>query len=475
MKLNDNYSNKKDFQHLNKFDFSKNDSFGLLIQNKNSKNANEKKNNINELNADPRLELTLKYLDIISTLPTFTTNNIFFNDLLLLSRNDLIELGFSLVERNRILNFSQEFKKFGKKYNIQEINKFFSEFQNLNMRLISFKNNNIQSIQFNEQNEIGNNYINNINNENNKSNKKKLNYNNINYDNIHPSITNTNNTNNDSSYINEKNFQRNSSNKKNSIDNKHNLFSRIYINKYQLNKINYNLNNNDIQLMNNNISSNKIKNHKNYPEIAYQKSLNSKIANNNINHNYSQNYQEIDSNKLVRQNSKTSKNSNYSKNSKSRLATISKSFLPPSTSSGTIVQKYQDLTDEIDNYFKKYNDYQENTKNKKKKYQMITSSNHNKRIYIQILKNNIKSNNKIFIDKTKNNNLNNTNTFNSLNYNINFNENNSNNNINNELQMLKLKELQKKKQDLKERLISICDKENKKKEIVNYLNGEDYN
>ena len=106
---------------------------------------------------------------------------------------------------------------------------------------------------------------------------------------------------------------------------------------------------------------------------------------------------------------------------------------------------------------------------------MITSSNHNKRIYIQILKNNIKSNNKIFIDKTKNNNLNNTNTFNSLNYNINFNENNSNNNINNELQMLKLKELQKKKQDLKERLISICDKENKKKEIVNYLNGEDYN
>ena len=44
---------------------SKNDSFGLPIQNKNSKNAIEKNNNFNELNMDPILELTLKYLDII--------------------------------------------------------------------------------------------------------------------------------------------------------------------------------------------------------------------------------------------------------------------------------------------------------------------------------------------------------------------------------------------------------------------------
>jgi inorganic pyrophosphatase len=41
---------------------------------------------------------------------------------------------------------------------------------------------------------------------------------------------------------------------------------------------------------------------------------------------------------------------------------ISKSFLPPSTSSGTIVQMSQNLAEEIDNYFKKYNDYKENKK-----------------------------------------------------------------------------------------------------------------
>ena len=120
--------------------------------------------------------LTLKYLDIISALPTFLTNNIFFKDLLLLSKNDLVELGFSLVERNRILNFSQEFKKYGKKYSIQEINNFFNEFQNLNMRLITI-NNNIQSLPTNEENEI----TNNINNERLSTNQKS-NYNFLNYD-----------------------------------------------------------------------------------------------------------------------------------------------------------------------------------------------------------------------------------------------------------------------------------------------------
>ncbi len=483
MKVNDNYSNKNDFLYLTKLDFSKNDSFGLPIQNKNSKNAIEKNNNFNEVNMDPRLELTLKYLDIISTLPTFITNNIFFNDLLLLSKNDLIELGFSLVERNRILNFSQEFKKFGKKYNIQEINKFFSEFQNLNMRLITFNSNNIQS---NEENGIEINYMNNPNNNKNISNKKKSNYLYINYDNNHSNIPNTNNSNNDFSYINEKFnekfYQRNSSNKKNSTNNnfyqKSNLVSGKYNNnnsKIQLNKSNYNLNNNDIQLMDNYISYNKIKNKKNYSENTYQKPLNLNINHNNINHDYSQNYKEIDSIKLVRQNSKTSKNSNYSKNSKSRLATISKSFLQPSTTSGTIVQKYQDLTEEIDNYFKKYNDYKENKKNKKKKYQVITSSssNHNKKNYNPIFKKCINSNNKNYIDKKKNSNLNNINYINSINNN-NFNENNMDNNLNDELEkMQKLQELQKKKKELKEKFDSICDKENKKKEIVKYLDEEE--
>ena len=155
MNPNANFSNKNEINNLNKFDFSKNDSFGLPIQNKNSYNNKDFNSNINQENIDPRLELTLNYLDINSTLPTFITNNISFNDLLLLCKKDLIELGFSLVERNRILHFSQEFKRYGKKYNIQEIHNFFNNFQNLNMRIIAI-NNNIQSFSPKENNESNN-------------------------------------------------------------------------------------------------------------------------------------------------------------------------------------------------------------------------------------------------------------------------------------------------------------------------------
>ena len=445
MKLNDNFSNKNEFIYLNKFDFSKNDSFGLPIQNKNSKTIKEYDNNINKSNVDPRLKLTLKYLDIISTLPTFITNNIFFNDLLLLSKNDLIELGFSLVERNRILHFSQEFKKFGKKYNIQEINNFFDAYQNLNMRLITI-NNNLQSFPSNEENEVNKNFMN-------ANNNKNINYNDMdNYD-----MPNTN-----SLYIEDKKYQINNKNQNNIINNdiypKSNLFQKCYNNMpNNINKKN-NLNN---------ISANKIKNKNLKQEQKYQESSNLNINHNNIN-NLNNNFHEVESSKLIRQNSKASKTSSYSKNSKSRLVTISKSFLPPSTSSGTIVQKYQNLSEEIDNYFKKYNDYKENKKNKMKKYQIITSSNHIKKNYNPIFINNSKNN----YDKKKNsNNLSSTNNI--SNFNNNNIENDFEQNINNELLQQKLKELQKKKKELKEKLNTINDNENRKKIIIKYLEEEE--
>ena len=455
MKLNDNFSNKNDFIYLNKFDFSKNDSFGLPNQSKNSKNNKEYNKNYNESNADPRLELTLKYLDIISTLQTFITNNIFFNDLLLLSKNDLVELGFSLVERNRILHFSQEFKKYGKKYSIQEINNFFNEFQNLNMRLITI-NNNMQSFPTNEEKEI----TNNINNER-LNNNQKSNFNYLNYD-----IKNTSNIpNNDSLYLEDKPYPINHNN---DFYPKSNIFPGKYNNnnKNQLNKNNYNFQNNDIKIKNNYLALNKIKSKNIKPEQKYQESINSNsnINNNNINnHNYYNNYKEIESSKLIRQNSKASKTSSYSKNSKSRLVTLSKNFLPPASSSGSIVQKYQNLSEEIDNYFKKYNNYKENKKNKMKKYQIITSSNNSKKNYNPIF-----INNKNFMDKKKNNNsINNVSNFNN-----NYKENDMNDNINNEISQ-KLQELQKKKKELKEKLNTVCDNENTKKIIVKYLEEEE--
>ena len=455
MKINDNLTNKNDFNYIDKFDFSKNDSFGMPIQNKNTKNIKDHQNTniINQIN-DPRLELTLKYLDINSTLPTFITNNISFNDLLLLSKNDLVELGFSLVERNRILHFSQEFKNFGKKYNIEEINKFFDIFHNLNMRLIAINNNNNNIETFLPTNEINNinNYYNNENN-----------YNFSNYD------KNNNNlgiSNSDSLYLDDKTYQNNNNINiisGNNINNKNNM---------QLNKniYNYNPNNNDIKLVNNFVSSNNIKNkNKNVKSEQQFKDLLS--PNINHNNNYSNYFQENNnSSKLIRQNSKASKNSSYSKNSKSRLVTISKSFIPSNTNSESVVQKYQNLSEEIDNYFKKYNDYKENKKNKMKKYQIITSSNHSKKNF-QIYPNNKNYNDKKNNNKNKNY-INNINNYNNNNNNIDYNENNIDNKLNNELSQ-KLQELKNKKQKLKEKLNTVCDKENKKKMIIKYLEEEE--
>ena len=443
MQLNDNLTNKNDFNYLSKFDFSKNDSFGMPIPNKNTKNIKDHQNinNINQTN-DPRLELTLKYLDINSTLPTFITNNISFNDLLLLSKNDLIELGFSLVERNRILHFSQEFKNFGKKYNIDEINKFFEIFHNLNMRLITINNNNMDTF-------LPTNQINNIN--------KNLNYNFSNYEskNNNFGISNTN-----SLYLDDKTYPNN-----NNINLKNNIFegnNKNNKNNMQLNKniYNYSPNNNDIKLV--------IKSEQQFKELL--------SPNINHNNNYSNNYQENNnSSKLIRQNSKASKNSSYSKNSKSRLVTISKSFIPSTTNSESVVQKYQNLSEEIDNYFKKYNDYKENKKNKMKKYQIITSSNHSKKNY-QIYSNNRNYNDKKNNNKNKNyiNNVNHVNNVNNFNNNNNddYNENNIDTKLNNELSQ-KLLELKNKKQKLKEKLNTVCDKENKKKMIIKYLEEEE--
>ena len=467
MKINDNFSNKNDFNYLNKFDFSKNDSFGLPIQNINSKNPKESNDNNNQTNIDPRLELTLTYLDINSTMPTFITNNISFNDILLLSKKDLIDLGFSLVERNRILHFSQEFKRYGKKYNIQEVENFFNEFQNLNMRI----NNNIQSLPPKQEceNELNINNLNKRNNYDNFDNNYNYSFNNDN------SISNTNNfiNSNSNNVFNPDSKSYRMNNEKNNI--KDNITFSIG---NKRNKNNYNNNNsinNDNKIMNNYKDPNQVKN-KNYKQNQnFQDFLNmdNKSACNN-------NYNDINSSNIIRQNSKASKNSSYSKNSKSRLVTISKTIVPSASSSESIVQKYQNLSEEIDNYFKKYNDYKEQKKNKMKKYQIITSSSNNsKKNYNPIYGNTSKISAKNNGKKKKNNHNNNIKSMNNINnpYDMNnfndFNINQFDQKINSEFLSQKLQELQNKKKELKKKLNTVCDNENKKKMIIRYLEEEE--
>ena len=75
---------------------------------------------------DDRLTYTLITLDLGNLIHIFEDNNISFVDMLLLSKEDLIELQLEIFQRNRILNFSKLFTKYAKNYSIREISDFFT-------------------------------------------------------------------------------------------------------------------------------------------------------------------------------------------------------------------------------------------------------------------------------------------------------------------------------------------------------------
>lgn len=141
--------------------------------NENAKNINNNTNN----NIDPRIQLIIKYLDIGKITPLL--NNINFNDLLLLSRNDLVNLGLPILERNRILNFSQQFLKYTNNYSIEEINSFFQNNQNLyNKPPLNIKENKNEKAQLYYSNGFeSNNIYNNLNKE--RDSEQELDYCNI--------------------------------------------------------------------------------------------------------------------------------------------------------------------------------------------------------------------------------------------------------------------------------------------------------
>ena len=76
-------------------------------------------------NNDDRLHYTLLTLGLEELVNLFMDNNITFVDLLLLCKEDLIDLRLPLYQRNRIFNFAQMFNKYAKNYTINEITDFF--------------------------------------------------------------------------------------------------------------------------------------------------------------------------------------------------------------------------------------------------------------------------------------------------------------------------------------------------------------
>ena len=99
-------------------------SNGYINNNNNNTNNFQRIENHNtNINfTDQRLKLLFSVLDIFSIKPFFDEYLIFsFNDLLLLGKEDLIEMGIPLAGRNRILNFVNSYKASAKNYDKEEI------------------------------------------------------------------------------------------------------------------------------------------------------------------------------------------------------------------------------------------------------------------------------------------------------------------------------------------------------------------
>lgn len=80
---------------------------------------------------DNKLKYTLKILDLDKLFEAFDVNMITFNDLFLLSKEDMIEMKIPIGPRNRILHFAEKYKNYAKTYSLEELFDFFNSHREL--------------------------------------------------------------------------------------------------------------------------------------------------------------------------------------------------------------------------------------------------------------------------------------------------------------------------------------------------------
>ncbi len=79
------------------------------------------------------LETILKYLDTFDYYKVFLDNQIYLNDFLLITRQDLVELNLPIGKRNRVLAFAEKYKNYAKDFTLEEIHNFFNMNKSLNI------------------------------------------------------------------------------------------------------------------------------------------------------------------------------------------------------------------------------------------------------------------------------------------------------------------------------------------------------
>lgn len=143
-KLNVKEKNKKN----NNYKYN-NFHINIECNNKNKLyDRNDKNHNYKELNNknDLRLLFVLKNLDLEYLINCFNKHYIKFLDLFQLNKSDLLEMEIPIGPRNRIINFIEEFKIFGKKYDLKELKIFFQNIKNNKELKMTSSENNIKNI-----------------------------------------------------------------------------------------------------------------------------------------------------------------------------------------------------------------------------------------------------------------------------------------------------------------------------------------
>ena len=114
-----NKNNKIDYNSLIKNNFTKkNNNENLIVSNI--------KKEIKNKNKDFKLIFVLKNLDLENLINCFNYHYVKFSDLFRLNRQDFLEMNIPIGPRNRIINFINEYSKYAKNYDLNELKEFFN-------------------------------------------------------------------------------------------------------------------------------------------------------------------------------------------------------------------------------------------------------------------------------------------------------------------------------------------------------------
>ena len=368
----ENNTNENNNHKRNNTNFINNNYYNEFKQNINNiYNSDNFDNNLNNIKTneicDKKLNYILTFLELDNLINKFNSNYITFNDLFLLSKQDLHEMNIPIGQRNRLLHFLDQYKNAAINYDFNEVKDFLNKYKN------SFKNSlflekniniNINNIPNFKKNNINKNYIktNEINNSNSinktelfsKTNNNKNDTNNLinNNNNIIESKINKNNE--DNPYL--------DNNKKTNLELQ---TKNIYLNNNNDN-FNYNGAVDDVNNNNNNFENNK--NNTIASSISHSKrtsieDLNCKDSNQDKNSSLKgvgpqKNYSTITTN--IEQNDTTT------------TTTINNII-----SSNHFFQKCNKLLNEVDNFNSLYSQLKQRTQNRNKQISLLLSKKSN--------------------------------------------------------------------------------------------------